>query len=175
MRRNRRAPCIVDTNVAVVANGKSDAGPACTAECATSLNEVIRSGHVVIDDASPSLVLAEYRAHLNSSGQPGVGDQFYRWLILNQYNSERCSRVKITATEDGSYTEFPRHDELAQFDPSDRKFVALAAAHPSSPCILQAFDSKWWGFRGTLKECGMNVRFVCPNEISEKHRKKFAR
>jgi len=172
MKRRRVAPCVVDTNVAVAANGKSNAGKSCTAACARQLNDILRSGHVVIDE-SPSAVLAEYRSNLSSSGQPGVGDQFYLWLLRNQYNPARCSRTKLTPTEDGSYQEFPKHHGLAHFDPSDRKFVALAAAHPSSPCILQAFDSKWWGFRHILRECGVAVTFVCPEEIELRYRKKF--
>ncbi len=173
--RRRSGPCVVDTNVPVAANGKSSAGVACAAACARELNAVMRSGHVVIDDGNPSAVLKEYRANLSPAGQPGVGDQFLLWLLLNQYNPSRCSRITITPTEDGSYAEFPDHGGLRKFDPSDRKFVAIASAHPDKPCILQANDSKWWGFREIFPECGMNVTFLCPAEIEAQHKKKFGR
>ena len=65
MRSNRLDPCVVDTNVAMVANGRSTAGAKCTEACAKKLKEIVDHGHVVIDDSS--LLLREYRANLHSS------------------------------------------------------------------------------------------------------------
>jgi hypothetical protein len=171
MRSKGPDPYVVDTNVAMVANGKSTAGAKCMAVCAKKLKEIVESGHVVIDDSY--LLLHEYQANLNSSGQPGVGDQFYRWLLRNQRNPARCTCVRITPTPDGSYTEFPRHLGLKGFDPSDHKFIAVAAAHPQSPCVLQAFDTKWWPVRHAFKACGINVTFLCLDEIKAKYEEKF--
>ena len=170
MTRNSRRSCVVDTNVAMVANGKSTAGAACTARCARELYDVEQRGHVVIDDGR--LILDEYRANLNSSGQPGVGDRFYRWLLINLFNAERCTRVRITPTAEGSFMEFPAHRDLAGFDPSDRKFIAVAVAHEYKPCVLQAFDSKWWPLRTALEEAGITITFLCPEEIKAKHDEK---
>ena len=169
MTRRNRGPCVVDTNVAMVANGKSTAGAACTAECAKELSDVMNRGHVVIDDAL--LILNEYRANLNSAGQPGVGDRFYRWLLVNQFNVERCTRVRVTSTT-GGFAEFPVHEDLVSFDPSDRKFIAVAVAHPDKPCILQAFDSKWWPLRDVFSGCGVTIAFLCPKEIKAKYEEK---
>jgi len=164
------APCVVDTNVAMVANGKNTAaGAKCALACAKKLNEIVEHGHVVIDDSF--LLLNEYRNNLHPSGQPGVGDHFYRWLLINQGNPTRCTRVRITPFE-GSYTEFPRHPGLEGFDPSDHKFIAVAAAHPKSPCVLQAFDTKWWPVRHAFKACGINITFLCPDEIKAKYEEK---
>lgn len=170
MRSKGPHPCVVDTNVAVVANGKSTAGAKCTEACAKKLQEIVDCGHVVIDDSR--LVLREYSANLNQSGQPGVGDHFYRWLLINQFNTARCSCVRITPSE-GSYAEFPRHRELRGFDPSDHKFIAVAAAHPKRPYVLQAFDTKWWPLRDAFRACGINIMFLCPAEIKAKYEEKF--
>ncbi len=52
------------------------------------------------------------------------------------------------------------------------KFVAVAAAHPSRPPILQGFDSKWWGWRRALEESHIVVEFLCPEEIARKFEEK---
>ncbi len=59
----------------------------------------------------------------------------------------------------------PAHDDLHDFDNSDRKFVAVANAHPSKPPILQATDSKWWGWKDALREVGVSVDFLCQEYI----------
>jgi hypothetical protein len=171
MMSGERDPYVVDTNVAMVANGKSTAGAKCTEVCAKKLKEIVERGHVVIDDAN--LLLREYSTNLNSGGQPGVGDRFYQWLLINRGNPTRCTHVRITPTSDGSYTEFPRHPDLEGFDPSDHKFIAVAAAHPGNPCVLQAFDTKWWPVRHAFKACGINIAFLCPDEIKAKYEEKF--
>jgi len=169
----RLDPCVVDTNVAVVANGKSTAGARCASLCAKRLFDIVAGGHVVMDDCY--LIMGEYRNNLSSSGQPGAGDRFYRWLLLNQGNRERCTHVPITPARDGSYEEFPKHPELHGFDPSDRKFIAVAAAHPERPAVLQAFDSKWWGCRDAFRACRIVIEFLCPAEIKAKHEEKVGR
>jgi hypothetical protein len=155
----------------MVANGKSTAGAKCTEACAKKLMEIVERGHVVIDDSF--LLLHEYRDNLNSGGQPGVGDQFYRWLLINQRKPNRCTRVRITQMPEGGYAEFPEHPDLHGFDPSDHKFIAVAAVHPRSPCVLQAFDTKWWPLRHAFKACGINIAFLCPDEIKAKYEEKF--
>ena len=62
---------------------------------------------------------------------------------------------------------------MSKFDPSDRKFVAVANAHPGKPSILQATDSKWWGWKDALLECGIKVEFLCPAEIANAYKRKF--
>ena len=53
------------------------------------------------------------------------------------------------------------------------KFLAVAAAHEEHPPILQAFDSKWWGWRDALAQVGISVHFLCKHEIAEKHAAKM--
>ena len=154
----------------MVANGKSTAGVKCAAECARRLREIVERGHVVIDDNS--YLLNEYRTNLSFSGQPGVGDRFYQWLLLNQFNPARCTRIPITPTPEGSFEEYPTHPDLVGFDPSDHKFIAVAAAHPDRPCVLQAFDSKWWPLRQAFRKCQIKIEFLCPAEIKAKHEEK---
>lgn len=156
---------VVDTNVPVVANGHSEqASPDCVVACARRLEALTRSGKLALDDKW--LIIGEYRANLRSSGQPGVGDAFLKWVLTNWGNSQRCEIVKITLvnSSETEFREFPKDKRLRAFDPSDRKFVAVALAHPNRPPILQAVDWKWWGFRKVLHSNGVDVEFLCEED-----------
>ncbi len=72
-----------------------------------------------------------------------------------------------------SYQEFPKHDDLNDFDKSDRKFVAVANACTGKPPILQATDSKWWGWKDALNDVGITVHFLCPEYAKTKYAEKI--
>lgn len=116
--------------------------------------------------------MREYLRNLSVKEQPGAGDRFLYWLVQNK--KERCVWVRITprSSDPDEFEEFPRHPGLEDFDRSDRKFVAVAAAHPDRPPILQAVDTKWWGWKDALGECGIAVDFLCEDEIAKKYREK---
>jgi hypothetical protein len=101
-------------------------------------------------------------------GQPGVGDRFMKWVHDHRWQFSPENRVDITKNDD-TYDEFPIHKEIANFDPSDRKFVAVANAHSAHPPILQATDCKWWGWKDALFEVGITVIFLCPYYIKVKY------
>ena len=105
-------------------------------------------------------------------GQPGVGDRFIKWVHDNRWSLPDSDRVAISRNGD-SYDQFPAHDGLKNFDRSDRKFVAVANAHPEKPPILQATDSKWWGWKDTLAKVGITVHFLCPEYVKAKYAKKM--
>ena len=158
---------VVDTNVAVVANGRAgQAGPPCVSACVSALLEVCRNGTLVLDEGGR--ILDEYLRHLSPSGQPGVGDEFMKWVWQNQANSSHCERVVIHPSDDDETTfeEFPDDPDLQGFDRSDRKFVAVALASRNDPCVLNAVDSDWWDARVALKRRGVNVRFLCPEQFT---------
>jgi hypothetical protein len=157
---------VVDTNVAVVANGNSaQASPTCVWTCTVRLHELTENGRLVIDDRW--LILKEYMANLRSSGQPGNGDAFLKWVLTNYTNPDRCELVTITPTneERTNFNEFPVTPGLADFHDEDRKFVAVTMAHPAHPPILQAVDTEWWNLRDQLTEAGVTVEFLCPDDI----------
>ena len=85
---------VMDTNVAVAANGKApQAGARCVLTCVDMLLQM-RERHTVLLD-SLGLMLEEYRRNLSPSGQPGPGDAFFKWLWDNQGNPEHCRQVLI--------------------------------------------------------------------------------
>lgn len=159
---------VVDTNVAVVTNKKSKQASAdCVNKCLLQLKRIINEkDRIAIDDQW--LIIREYKDNLRSSGEPGLGDEFLKWVLTNQTNPKRCLQVHITPVNGGDedFEEFPSDPDLQNFDRSDRKFVAVAIAHPRHPTVLQAVDSDWWNAREALQRNGVRIKFLCPNDIS---------
>ena len=155
---------VVDTNVPVVANGRSEqASPDCVLACIESLEAVRSKGLVVLDDGMR--ILQEYMNNLSMSGQPGPGDAFMKWVWTVQAVTEHCERVTIQPKreDDQDFEEFPRDPDLTDFDRADRKFVAVARASRNRPTILNAVDPDWWTHREALRRHGVRIRFLCPN------------
>ena len=162
---------VVDTNVMVIANGESGrAGPADILVCIDALEKARLKQIVSID--SGLRFFDEYFTYMNRSGQPGVGDAFAKWLFENQGNPQRCEQVDITPkpTDPADFEEFPNDPDLAGFDRSDRKFVAVAIASAYAPKVLNASDSDWWIFRSQLAKHGVAVNFLCPNLMPKTRR-----
>ncbi len=158
---------VVDTNVPIVANRRSpQAGPTCVLACIDALDELRLRGKIVLDHLGH--IVEEYRKHLSASGQPGVGDVFFKWVWQNQANTAHCETVKIHPVGSGDYEEFPDDPELVQFDRDDRKFVAVALASQLQPDILNATDTDWWHYRECLEKHGIRVVFLCPELMTER-------
>lgn len=164
---------MVDTNVATTANGANDGAPqACMAASARALLEVMKHGHVFIDDGWR--IISEYRARLSSRGQPGPGDAFFKWLLTHLHVEGKVTKVPITPRDGDQedFVELPGAGE-ASYDRSDRKFLAVAAAHEERPPVLQSFDSKWWGWQESLAASGVRIHFLCAEAIAQKHAEKM--
>ena len=158
---------IVDTNVAIVANGGFEKASAdCKQICIDRLEEITQGeAKLALDDERR--IIEEYRGKLSPDGQPGVGDAFLKWVEMNWTNPDHCDWVSITPVDglDNEFEEFPDDLALNDFDPDDRKFIAVALAHCEKPPILQAVDRQWWDFRDALRENGVTVEFICENDI----------
>jgi hypothetical protein len=159
---------IVDTNVALVANRSAPhASPGCVLSCVERIRDIQDHHTLVIDDGWH--ILSEYIHLLRQEGQPGVGDEFLKWALTHRSDSARCEQVHITPRQDRrddcEFEEFPADEALARFDRSDRKFVAVAVAHPHRPPILNAVDTDWWHHRDILSGHGVEVEFVCPDMV----------
>lgn len=154
---------VMDTNVAITANGKSHADRNCVLTCIQELKHIRDECCVVLDYCWD--ILEEYMNQLNSSGQPGPGDAFLKWLLSNQANPNHCFWVRITPHNKRGYEEFPTDPKLANFDPSDHKFVAVAlAADPNSPPpILNASDTDWRNYCNEFRKHGIQIKSLCPD------------
>ena len=68
---------VVDTNVAVVANGGApQASRECVLSCVRRLQAVTESGKLALDNKWR--IISEYQQNLEVSGQPGVGWAFLK-------------------------------------------------------------------------------------------------
>jgi len=150
---------VVDSNVLVVADGKSpQANDACIEKCIDVLIAVRDAASLHLDGGE---ILDEYSHGRDHSGQPGVGDEFFRWAFNNQYT--HCHRVPLTPDDDRGYKEFPETPDLAKFDPSDRKFVATALGCTPPAIIYNAVDSDWSHAAPALVAVGVPVTELCPD------------
>lgn len=170
------ATYVVDTNVILVANGQHEAvSAACVQCCQRWLQGIMQAGRVALDDHFE--ILGEYQHRLHAAGHlgpsAGVGDAFVAWLLHHLDDSARCDQVSLMPDAGRGWQAFPDDPRLQDFDPADRKFVALARTHPESPTILQAADSKWLDWAAPLVDHGVRIQFLCEAEVQRFHRHKF--
>lgn len=163
---------VIDTNVLLVANGQhADVSPACVVTCVQQLLAIQKNGVVVVDDGFR--LLGEYQQKTSLSPPKGVGDVFLKWLLRQAGNASRVQQVKLTETAPDCFAEFPDPALEPQFDPPDRKFPAVANAHPQKPSIWQAADCKWLDWWPALQAKGIGVEFLCPGDVCRFYQKKF--
>jgi len=151
---------VIETNVLIVANGKSDqANAACMGKCIDLLVKVSEEASVALDRGGK--IFDEYSRYCDYSGEPGTGDEFFAWVHENKWT--RCKLVSITPHEDRGYEEFPDTPDLAKFDPSDRKFVATALSCTPTATIHNAVDSDWSHAAPALAAAGVPITELCPD------------
>ena len=162
---------VIDTNVLLVANEQhADASPDCVIECVRRLQAMQQSGILVVDNGYR--ILGEYQNKTSLSPPRGVGDVFLKWL-LRHAGSSRVEIVALTERNENCFAEFPDPALEPVFDAPDRKFAAVAYAHPTNPPIWQAVDCKWLDWWRALKAKGVAVEFLGPDDICLFYGNKF--
>lgn len=163
---------IIDTNVLLVANGQhSDVSTDCVIACVERLQAMEKAGVTVIDDGFR--ILGEYQHKTSLNPPRGVGDVFLKWLLRQAGNPARVELVSLTEMAENCFAEFPDPALEPLFDAPDRKFAAVANAHPDKPPILQAADCKWLDWWPALQNKGVGVEFLCPDDACGFYCKKF--
>ena len=164
---------VVDTNVILVANNAhDDVSPECVIACVERLNELMKSGVLVVDDSFR--IFNEYQHKTSPRAAKGVGDLFVQWALRHSAQAHRVHQVAITEVAPDRYAEFPDDQALeSDFDPADRKFVAVAHAHRGYPTIWQAADCKWLDWWQPLRACGVEVEFLCGSDVCRAYSKKY--
>lgn len=163
---------VIDTNVLLVANGQhQDVSPECEEACIVFLLDMQRSGIAVIDDGFR--ILGEYQNKTRLHPPKGVGDVYLKFLLRNAGVTKHVEQVSITETAVDEFAEFPDMALQAVFDAPDRKFAAVANAHPEKPPIKQAVDCKWLDWWPALQAKGLQVDFMCPTDVCKFYHKKF--
>ena len=148
---------VVDTNVLVVANGNNEqADPECELACIETLEKAKAGKHTVLLDAS-NLIMDEYETYCSYSGEPGVGDEFFKFLHDYKHSAKNVIRVSIQKTPDaeGGFANLPPHS----FHKNDRKFLAVAKAGDGR--VVNATDSHWSEHDAFIKSMGVQVIELC--------------
>jgi len=157
---------VVDTNVAIIANGRPDPDDQrppsiqCRIATVTFLSQLLKNGKILLD--VEGAIQAEYRNHLNPAGAPGVGDRFYLEVLHSAPNL--VERVDLPKRHDGEYEDLPQALIDVGFDPSDRKFAALACKE--GVAVHNATDSDWIEHSITLETTGVQVENLCGCEVN---------
>lgn len=148
---------VVDTNVAVVANGRNtNVSLACRSAAGEFLNRLIAQGRVILDLAGE--IQTEYERHRDPKRSLGVGDRFFM-MILNSA-PRRVERIQLSKDHaTGEYQDFPSDPLLSTFHRKDRKFAALA--RKCGVPVANAVDPGWLDHFAALKANGILVDFVC--------------
>ena len=146
---------VIDTNVAIVANGNSDhVSIDCQIACADLIEQCAKLNIALDYDG---MMMTEYRKHLSHAGQPGQGDAFFKYLHDNQHAHKKVKRYTITPVDDGrGFDELPDNE----LDPSDHKFLATAVV--AKAMIINATDSDWDENINLLEQLNINVHQLCP-------------
>ena len=150
---------IFDTNVLIVANDqRGDVPISIRAKCLELIRQC-REGLLVLDNRW--VVLNEYRAHLREAGEPGEGDRFFRYVLSTRGDLRRCLLTPLTPHESRSFEEFPDDPRLAKFDPSDRKWIALAVSCGNIAPVYAAADYEdYRPYLKTFLEHGVRVELI---------------
>jgi len=163
---------VVDTNVLAVADRlHDDVSPDCLLACISLLEEIRKSGKLVIDDQRR--IIREYLQVLDPRRQDKVGSVFLKWLLNNQY-SKKVVCVKVAESNDDIFDELAHLGFQAEIDRPDRKFLAVAvSASQLKPKIMQAVDSEWLIWVDRLRASDIEIEFLCRPEIVRYFRRKY--
>lgn len=150
---------VVDTNVALVAEGRNEyASARCREACEEALRSLVEEGVVVVDKGG--LIVAEYEKQLGHA--PGaVGARFFKHVWIEQWVGEKVRQVAIAEADDERGFEALPPNEL---DRSDRKFLATAVAGDAR--ILNATDSDWAEQQELTDGLGVDVLQLCPEHAT---------
>ena len=160
---------VVDTNVAVVANGRRvTASGDCQEKAISYLLAIVETGCVMIDSSGE--ILSEYKKRLFAKGQPGTGDHFYNHVLINQKNGKRVRQHDLGQKRADALRDAFSKGTLKKFDADDRPFAMCAAVARTS--VATCTDSDWTEHEAGLGACGVKVEFICGRDAAVKRKKK---
>lgn len=149
---------VVDINVLRTANGEADhASIDCRIAAIDYLLDCREKGKIVLDGRY--IIMSLYSLACSRSGQPGAGDEFFRWL---HENIASIRKAHFDTDEQGNHSTYPDHADLKTFDWDDRIYVATALATTPASRLVNAVDSDYSEHNAAFQECGLEVVELCP-------------
>ncbi len=161
---------IIDANVMILAGTPVRSIPNdmlyCYEKCVDYIEQFMDDNNGVFLDAQGE-ILKEYENSFRNNEYPNMSTEFLKWALVH------AEFVALNEIEPNVYIPYPDNAKLKGFDPSDRKYIALAYKHPQKPDIIEGTDSKWWGIKQELADNGITLVFIDEEYISKKYRKKM--
>jgi hypothetical protein len=164
----RPLPDVIDTNVPLVVKYPTEHPQELVDACEELLEEIIKQNRVVVTDEHEE-IMEEYLRNLDFSGQGSLGDVFARWVFDQRWTWDASARPNIDPRGENDYGVLDGDQD--DFDPSDRKFVAVAKV--TGAPVQQATDTKWLDWGAALRRHGVAVRYVHEPSIRAAYRTKF--
>ena len=161
---------VVDTNVPLVAKFPNGHPQELVDACEELLEDIIEHDRVVVTDENDEII-EEYFHQLSRSGQDTLGDAFAKWVFDRRWTWDASARPNIDPR--GAHVYGVLEGDHDDFDPSDRKFVAVAKV--SRAPVQQATDTKWLDWGDALRRHGVVVSYVHEPSIRAAYRAKFGR
>lgn len=164
----------MDTNVPLAAtSGRSEqVTPLCQQTCLRLIRDILNGEIVlIIDDIGEAV--AEYRQQMYPDPNPSapLASQFMMYVFNHQFDEKRVRRAKLVKDAIGAYTTYPDDDELARFDASDKKWVAIHLSfkrdQQQDAPIVNATDSDWLHFEAALKRLNVTVELICRDILNQ--------
>ena len=152
---------IIDTNVPLKAaniHPEDEIDRNCSKSCLSFIKALMDSENIVVLDKGREII-KEYQKNIDINSADNVASQFLIWLLRNMM-TDKVDVHEITNIGNNTYKEFPDSPDLKGFDRSDRKFVALANAHPADPSIYNGSDTDWWNYKDALAREGIHIVFL---------------
>ncbi len=167
---------IIDANVSLLPGMSVKNIPDNQTECALKCSQFLENfmkdsqSRLVLDEGGE--ILKEYRNAYNLNNNQGIAVEFYKWAnaMFFKYIEDV---IPLEELQENEFANYPDCDDLKNFDPPDRKYIALSYNHPEKPPIIEAGDSKWWRIRDAMRENGMEIIFIDENYIKRTYMKKM--
>lgn len=109
-------------------------------------------------------ILTEYR---NNIREGSLAQQY-----LNTLLSQPIMRLVFKPIQyddnDHAIIDVDLDTDDQKFDPSDKKFVAVALAFDDPPPIINATDTDWEKHKVPIEAAGITVHSLCPDYITDK-------
>lgn len=125
---------------------------------------MVETGCVMVDEDGS--ILAEYEKRLHAKGQPGTGDQFYLYVLMNQQNKSRVRFNTLSHARGDALRHAFASGTLKKFDLDDRPFAMCAAVSRAS--VVTCTDSDWSDHETGLAACSVRVEFACGRAAATK-------
>ncbi len=161
---------VVDTNIWVMGHApphthQTKAKLECATTCLDWLVKFRDSNkrHLIVD--VQHIILSKYWEYL------GQGNSLAREILAHLEASDRIIPVQI-AFDENHYAVLPAELGLDNFDPADKKFVAVALTCNPFPPIYNATDSDWREHAAAFTVANLTIVELCLDTLKESSQEK---